>query len=78
MCECVQTIVAACGDTGSLSRDFPSPRSIISQTSAWGEREGGRKGEREREGGGGGGQDTDFLQTKANQGVTFLAKMVSR
>lgn len=48
----MQTIVAACGDTGSLSRDFPSPRSIISQTSAWGEREGGRKGERERGGAG--------------------------
>lgn len=29
---CCKTIMAPCGDRGSLSRDFPLPRSIISQT----------------------------------------------
>lgn len=66
VCECVrcvQAIAAACGDRGSLSRNFPPPWSIISQPTAWGV---------------GGGGVAEFPQAKENHEVTFLVKTDGR
>lgn len=59
VCECVcrRTTATTCLDRGALSRDFPPPRSIISQPTARGERDGRR---------------ADFPQTKAKPGGDLL------